>query len=100
MDPFETITSADFEAVTPAETVGKPTTIAAPATPEKRIKLSATQLQMIGQTQAALTVARTQLAERDREAKQVLALVFDAHGIDPAAQVALDEQTGELVIAG
>lgn len=69
----------------------------AAAPQEYRIKLTETQLRMLGETQARLAQARALQAESEREARNVISLVFDAHGLSPDAQAQLDEKTGELV---
>ncbi len=64
---------------------------------EIRKKLTAVQAKHLSDSQEALTKARTALAEADKNARQILTLIFDAIGLPEDAVVRFDDVTQELV---
>ena len=66
---------------------------------ETRKPLSATQVKHLTESQETLNKARTALAEAEKNARQILTLIFDAVGLPEDAVVRFDEATNELVVA-
>lgn len=65
---------------------------------ETRKKLTAVQAKHLSESQEALVKARTALADADKNARQILTLIFDAVGLPEDAVVRFDDTTNELVV--
>ena len=65
---------------------------------ETRKKLTDVQAKHLSETQATLTETRTTMQAAEKNAAQVLTLIFDALGLSPDATVRYDDTTRELVI--
>ena len=65
---------------------------------EIRKVLTKTQRELLVATQQRRQIAEAQFKLASEEADRVLALVFDAHGLQPAANANFDDATGELVV--